>query len=71
MSIAPKEWNDTNRFNQGGYSASTIFPQETNYTNKDLFLIDYKSACGREESREEWLDELRQEAREEEYYDNN
>ena len=64
-----KPWSDTNRFNQLGYSASTIFPVESNYENKEYYLIDLDNASYREENHNEWMDELRLEAAEEAYCD--
>jgi len=67
MGIATKPWNDENRFNQTGYSASTLFPEKENYTNFDLYLEDLEKAEYRENNHQEFLDELREEAREESY----
>ena len=69
MSIATNPWNDNNRFNQTGYSASTLFPKEEDYTNKIAYLDDLDKAEAREESHNEWLEELRQEAREDAAYE--
>lgn len=60
------EWSDNNRFNQTGYSSATIFPEAKNYSNLKLFLVDIMFAVEREESRREWLEEERYEARLEE-----
>jgi hypothetical protein len=67
MPIATKQWSDINRFNQGGYSAPTLFPIAINYVNVSAFNEDYAKAQKREESRNEWLEELRDEARAEAY----
>ena len=56
-------WNDYNRFNQDGYSGDTIFPVETNYKNKRLFLEDLEKAEERERQHQEFLDTLREELR--------
>jgi hypothetical protein len=56
-------WNDTNRYNQTGYSAPTIFPKLWQYTNKDLWEIDFAKAERRDASHLEWLEEERAEAR--------
>lgn len=64
-----KPWNDTNRFNQTGYSAPTIFPQFMHYDNPDLWAEDMVKATRREESHQEWLADERQEARENEYWE--
>lgn len=69
MGIASKPWNDNNRFNQTGYSASTLFPIRENYKNKNLYLEDLEKARYREENHQEFLDDLREEYREEEYRD--
>jgi len=69
MGIASKPWNDNNRFNQTGYSASTLFPIRENYKNKKLYLEDLEKARYREENHQEFLDDLREEYREEEYRD--
>jgi len=59
MSIAVKPWDDYNRFNQTGYSGSTIYPQEEHYTNKRLFIEDFDKAEAREELHLEFLEELK------------
>jgi hypothetical protein len=56
-------WNDTNRYNQTGYSAPTIFPKLWQYANKDLWEIDFAKAERRDASHLEWLEEERAEAR--------
>ena len=56
-------WNDENRFNQSGYSASTIFPKRENYKNEAFFLEDLKKAELREELHQEFLMELKEEHR--------
>ena len=52
-------WSDYNRFNQGGVSQKTSFPEETNYSNKMLWLEDMDKAESREEARLDWLEEQR------------
>lgn len=64
-----KPWNDTNRFNQTGYSVPTIFPQFMHYDNPDFWTEDMIKAERREDSRQEWLADERQEARENEYWE--
>lgn len=61
-----QQWSDTNRFNQTGYSAPTIFPEAKNYVNKEFFAEDLAKAQARQESHLEWLWEEREEARIEE-----
>lgn len=61
-------WSDTNRFNQSGYSASTVWPIESNYIDKQAFKADLSAAEWRESNHQEFMDELRQEAAEEKYY---
>lgn len=56
-------WSDTNRFNQSGYSAPTIFPEAHNYINKEFFIEDLSKAQARQESHLEWVLEEREEAR--------
>ena len=56
-------YNDTNRYNQTGYSSPTIFPKLWAYTDKDLWAIDFAKAERREASRTEWLEDERAEAR--------
>ena len=63
MSIASKPWNDNNRFNQTGYSGSTLFPIERNYTNKRLFLDDLEKAEAREANHLEFMYELKEDAK--------
>lgn len=58
-----ENWSDTNRFNQSGYSAITIFPQKENYTNEDLYNEDLAKANEREEAHQEFLYDLREEHR--------
>lgn len=70
MSIATEKWTDTNRFNQTGYSAGTLFPLKENYKDQKLFEEDLGKAQMREEAhiefvqeqRDEWLEELRMDA---------
>lgn len=56
-------WSDTNRFNQSGYSASTIFPKRENYLDETLFNEDLELANLREESHQDWLEEERRDYR--------
>jgi hypothetical protein len=56
-------WNDTNRYNQTGYSAPTIFPKLWEYKNQTLWEIDFAKAEHREASRLEWLEDEAYEAR--------
>ena len=58
-------WSDTNRFNQSGYSAPTVFPQAENYTDLTLYAIDLAKAEKRQESHLDWAWEEYQEARQE------
>ena len=60
-------WSDTNRFSQSGYSASTIFPKRENYQSEELFNEDYTRAQLREENHQEWLFDLQEELRQEQY----
>lgn len=57
-------WNDNNRFDQSGYSAPTIFPQEENYSNIELYKEDLMKAKDREDSHQEFLFEMREEEKE-------
>ncbi len=59
-----KEWSDTNRFSQTGYSASTIFPKKKYYTDPLKYEEDLKSANAREESHQEFLYDLKMEYQE-------
>lgn len=65
MSISTAAWTDNNRFNQTGYSASTLFPREEDYVNKMLYMEDLDKAEQRELVRDEWLEELRMDAQDE------
>ena len=56
-------WSDTNRFNQSGYSAPTIFPEASNYKDLSLYAEDLAKAEARQESHLEWVWEEREEAR--------
>lgn len=56
-------WSDTNRFNQSGYSAPTIFPEAKNYKNIANYLEDLSKATLRQEVHLEWVWEEQQEAR--------
>jgi hypothetical protein len=62
-------WNDDNRFNQTGYSASTIFPIKENYINIENYNIDLAKANLREESHLDWLEEEISEAKRDAYYE--
>jgi hypothetical protein len=55
------KWNDQNRYSQSGYSSPTIFPELKDYRVTKHFIEDMKLAISREEARDEWLDELRDE----------
>lgn len=68
MSIATKDWSDDNRFNQTGYSAGTLMPKRENYKSEKAFEEDLKAAEWREQSHQEWLDELRHDYEEERRY---
>lgn len=57
------KWNDSNRFNQTGYSGSTEFPDPYEYANLDLFLEDITKAVRREQSHREFLWEQYEEGR--------
>ena len=48
-------WSDTNRFNQEGYSAPTIFPEAKNYTDPQAYAEDLTKAEKRQESHLEWV----------------
>lgn len=52
-------WSDTNRFNQTGYSAPTVFPQYMNYNDPKLWEEDMKKAELRENSHQEWKEDER------------
>ncbi len=67
MSIATNPWSDTNRFNQTGYSASTLFPKPENYKSIEAYEEDYLKAEKREQDHQEFLEELREEYRQEQY----
>jgi hypothetical protein len=67
MAIATEKWSDNNRFNQTGYSARTLFPLKENYVNMEFYEADLKAAQRREESHQEFLEELRMEAAEEQW----
>lgn len=54
-------WDDYNRFNQSGFSAPTVFPEEGNYSNKFLFLEDIEKAERREMMRQEIIAGLNEE----------
>lgn len=61
-----KVWSDVGgheRFNQTGYSDPTIFPQRTAYNNPELWEEDMKKAEARENARNNWLQEIRDEHR--------
>lgn len=61
-----KVWSDNPsigiRFNQTGYSGSTIFPLKENYTNLFLYEEDLCKAEEREQNHREWIEEERYEA---------
>lgn len=56
-------WSDSNRFNQAGYSGSTIFPKKENYKDLDKYEEDLAKANDREWFHQEFLEELREEYR--------
>lgn len=58
-------WSDTNRYSQTGYSSPTIWPTAGNYTDIQLWAIDYAAALKRERSHQEWLEEESLEYRQE------
>lgn len=49
------------RFNQTGYSDPTIFPQCMNYNDSELWKEDMKKAEAREDARNNWIQEIRDE----------
>jgi len=69
MGIATKPWNDHNRFNQTGYSASTLMPEPGNYKNRAFFYEDLDRANAREVSHQEFLDDQRADYAEEQWYE--
>jgi alpha-D-ribose 1-methylphosphonate 5-triphosphate diphosphatase PhnM len=58
-------WSDEHRYNQTGYSSPTVWPGAGNYHSLENWASDYQKALKREESRQDWLDEERMEARQE------
>jgi len=69
MGIATLKWNDHNRFNQTGYSAPTLIPQEEDYTDTRLYLDDLMKAEAREVDHREFIEELREDAKAAAYWE--
>jgi len=67
MGIATEKWTDTNRFDQSGYSAKTLFPNKEDYVNMEFYESDLKAAQFREESHQEFLEEMRADHAEEQW----